>query len=484
MTGFRRRFAPLDIFSMNEVSRMEDGLMTVLEETGVRMDHARGLEVLAGAGCRVDKADNRVRIPSSLVRKCLGLCPKVFPVRARDPKNDLLLGGDTLYFVSGCGMQTVNPTTGEARPATQEEVVTGIRVLDGLDNLHIHMAFSPYFGWDGLPPVMGEPEMTAAKARNSTKVQKTGSTNDSEVFAIKMARALGCEILGLVNPSPPLTWYPEAAEALFRYCEARMPFHISSGATMGLTGPASIAGATITNSAEIMAGIVLAQLVSPGARVWVGNFVNAANMATGSIAFGSIGNSLTQLAFNQLWRRYGIPMWSATPAYSSARRIDFQLGYEKGIAAILAGIAGSNAIHMHGGIHAELTWHPLQAVLDDDLAGIVGRAVEGAEVSDESLALELIRRVGPIPGHYIEEEHTANAWRALEYMPKAADRRSAHEWEAGGRKGALEIAHERMERILSTHVPVRLSATQDAAIDDILREARSYYAQKGLCPQA
>jgi len=482
MKGFTRRFPPLDILSPEEVSRLDEGLMRTLETTGVRMDHPRGRDILADAGCRVDISDNRVRVPEWLVRKSVALCPHSFPVRARDPGNDVVIGGDTLYFVSACGMQTVDPLTGEARPATRREAIDGIRVLDALDNLHIHMAFAPYFGWEGLAPVMGEPEMTAAKARYSSKVQKTGSTNGSEVFAIRMARALGCEVLGLVNPSPPLTWYAEAVDALLHYCEAGMPFHVSSGATMGLTGPASIIGATITNSAELMVGIVLAQLVNPGARVWVGNFVNAANMATGSIAFGSIANSLTQLAFNQLWRRYGVPTWSATPAYSSARRIDFQLGYEKGIAAILAAVAGSHAIHFHGGIHAELTWHPIQAVLDDDVAGIVGRAVEGAGASEDSLALDLIARVGPVPGHYLEEEHTAAFWRSLEYLPRAADRRSAHVWDAEGRKGAVDLARERMEHLLRTHEPVPLNAAQEAALDEILREARSFYAAKGLCP--
>jgi trimethylamine--corrinoid protein Co-methyltransferase len=478
--GFRRRFPPLGIFTDEQIEEIHGGLLGVLERTGVRMDHARGLEVLQGAGCRIDRANNRVRFPADLVERSLALCPKSFPVRARDPKNDLLLGGDTLYFVSGCGMNTVDLATGEARRATKEETIDGIRVLDALENLHIHMAFAPYFGWEGLSPLMGEPEMTAAKARFSTKVQKTGSTNDSELFAIKMARIMGCDILGIVNPSPPLTWYPDAVEALLRYCEAGLPFHISSGASMGITGPASIAASTITNSAELVAGIVLAQLIKPGARIWVGNFVNATDMATGSIAFGSIGNSLTQATFNQLWRRYGVPVWSATPAYCSSKRIDFQSGYEKGIGALAAAVCGSHAIHMHGGLHAELTWHPVQAVLDDDIAGMVGRFLEGAETTEEALALDLIDRVGPIPGHYLEEEQTALTWRTLEYIPKSADRRALHDWRQEGKMGAVEIATERMANLLSHHEPSPLPPSQDEAIEEVLREARSYYRQKGL----
>lgn len=386
MKGFVRKFKSLEMLSEEQVESIHQGTLQVLEETGIRFEHEKAMDIFEANGCKVDRERKRVCFPATLVEKCLSLCPRSFSVKAREPKHDLVIGGDTLYFISGCGTNTVDLDTWESRPATKKETIEGIKILDALDNLHLFLAFSPYFGWEGLPPVMGEPEMTAAKAKYSTKVQKTGSINDSEVFAIKMAKALGCEVLGLVNPSPPLTYYSEAAEAIFRYTDADLPFHVSSGATIGLSGPASIIGSTVTNNAELIAGVVLAQLLKPGTRVWVGNFVNAANMRNGSLAFGSIANSLTQIVFNQIWRRYGIPVWSATPAYSSAKKIDFQCGYEKGIAAILAAVSGSHAIHMHGGVHGELTYHPVQSILDDDIAGMVGHFLSGLERDTEDTA--------------------------------------------------------------------------------------------------
>ncbi len=480
MKGFRRSFSPLEILSRQQIDAMREGTLQILAGTGIRMEHARGREVLYEAGCHVDRATNRVRIPADVATRCLSLCPRTFRVRALDPGNDILIGGDALYFVSGCGLNTVDISTWQARPATRQETIDGIRVLDALENLHLFLAFSPYFGWQDLPPVMGEPQMTATKARFSAKVQMTGSTNDSEVFAIKIARVTGCDVLGIVNPSPPLTWYGEAVEALFRYCEADIPFHVSSGGTMGLTAPASIAGAVIATSAELMTGIVMAQTLRPGARVWVGNFVNAANMTNGSIAFGSIASSLTQAAFNQLWRAFGVPVWGAGPAYSSAKSMDFQCGAEKAMAAILAGVCGSHAIHMHGGLHAELTWHPLQAILDDDIAGMVGRFLQGVETTPEALALDTIARVGPIPGHFLEEESTLLGWKSVDYIPRAADRTSAGDWIAQGKRSAVDLARQRLEDILARQTPALLSADQDRAIEEILREARIYYEQRGL----
>lgn len=480
MDGFRWTFPAFEILSAEQAEELHRGVLQVLEETGVRIDHARGRSVLHDAGCRVDSATGRVRFPPSLVESTLALCPKRFRVRALDPKNDITIGNEALYFMSSCGKDTIDLTRGEARPATHQETLEGIRVLDALEHLHFFGSFSPYFGWQGLPPVMSEPEMTAAKARLSAKVQMTGSTSDSEIFAIKIAKAVGCEIMGIVNPSAPLTWYRETVETLFRYCEADVPFHIASGGTMGLTAPASIAGAVITNCAELIPGLVLAQILRPGARVWVGNFLNTPNMANGAIAFGSIANSLTQAAFNQFWRHSGVPVWGIAPAFSSAKSIDFQCGTEKAMAAILAAVFGSHAIFMHGGVHAELTWHPLQAILDDDIAGMVGRFLQGIEITPDALALQVINQVMSGSGNFLEDDHTLRNWKSIEYIPRTADRLSTGEWTAQGKKGALQRAEARMQEILAHQELSYLSNDQSEAIEEVLREARSYYRQKGL----
>jgi trimethylamine--corrinoid protein Co-methyltransferase len=70
---------------------------------------------------------------------------------------------------------------------------------------------------------------------------------------------------------------------------------------------------------------------------------------------------------------------------------------------------------------AELTYHPVQSILDDDIAGMVGRFAEGVEVSEETMALGLIEKVGPSPGHYLDKEHTIKWWRKEQFIPKAAD---------------------------------------------------------------
>ncbi len=123
----------------------------------------------------------------------------------------------------------------------------------------------------------------------------------------------------------------------------------------------------------------------------------------------------------------------------------------------------------------------MQAILDDDIAGMVGRAVEGVEVNDETIALDLINEVGPAPGHYLAKAHTRKWWKKEQFVPKAADELTLPQWEKIGKKGCLDYAKERMEEILATHkVDPPLTPKQEQDIEDILKEAREYYRRKGL----
>ena len=114
---------------------------------------------------------------------------------------------------------------------------------------------------------------------------------------------------------------------------------------------------------------------------------------------------------------------------------------------------------------------------------MIGRFIEGVVVNDETLAINLINEVGPIPGMYLDKSHTRKWWKSEQVMPKSADTLGIPEWMEKGKKSAIDYAKERMETILSTHKPVPLSTRQEAEIERILKEARDYYRKKGLISQ-
>ena len=377
-------------------------------------------------------------------------------------------------------MQTIDLDSYEPRVPTRKENYDAVTVLDSLPNLDLLGPYTPYFGFEGIPQAMSIPESIASRLRNSTKALVGGSLNGSEVFTIQMAQALGTEILHAISASPPLTWYHQPIEALYRIVAAGFPMRIVGGQMFGGTAPATLSGALVTNNAEIILAVVVAQLLKPGTRIIVDDFVSPLNMKTGSPAFSDIGISLHHAAFNQVWRSYGLPMCNLSCGYINSKRIDYQTGYEKAISVVLSAVSGTSYIGMHGSVSAELTFHPLQAILDDDVAGMIGRFLEGLQVNDETLALDLINQVGPVPGMYLDKEHTRKWWSKEQYVPVAADRLTYTTWKESGKKSCLDYAGDRMEEILATHRCTPLSPGQEEDIKRILEDATLYFKEKGL----
>jgi trimethylamine--corrinoid protein Co-methyltransferase len=480
MKGFRRNFRPLEILTEEQVESIHRGALTVLQETGIRFKSRKALDLFKQNDCDVDYESMVVKFRPALVEECLRKTPSVFLFKSRDPHRDLVIGGNTTYFSATPGMNTVDLETWKARKATKRETIDALTVLDALENVHFISPYTPYFGFEGVPDVMIIPEMVAAKIKHSTKIQQTGYQKDCEIFNIQMAKAAGTEVQGMMEASSPLMFDEDAVESAFRYVEAGFPMHITSGIVMGGTSPATLAGSVVMSLAETIAGVTMVQLHKPGTRITPNNFVFPQNMKTGSPFFGNIGISLHVCAFCQLWRKYEVPVKVGSGSFTNSKEIDFQAGYERSMFAVIAALSGANIIQLHGGIHAEITSHPIQAILDDDVAGMVGRFLEGITVTDDTLAIDLIHKVGPLPGFFLEERHTREWWKKEQYFPKAADILSYPEWETRGKKSALDYAKDRMEAILSTHRPLPLTASQEQEIARILEEAYESYKKRDL----
>lgn len=478
--GFTRKIKPLEILTKEEIEMIHRATLDVLERTGVRFEQEEALKFLEEAGCIVDYKNKRVRFPSSLVEESIRKCPSSFYVKARDPKDDLRIGGNTLYFMSFAGLRTCDPRTGETRVPTLKENDEAVIISDALENLDCFPSYTPYFEIEGVEPCMLCPVSTASRIKYSTKISRSAQIADAPIWDIKMAQVVGMQMLGNMEASPPLTYYEDATKAAFKFGEVGFPVFIAGGGVMGGTAPATVAGATVTNNAELLAAVTMLQLIRPGIGIIANDFVFPMDMRSGSVRFGSLGCALHQIAFNQIWRGYyGIPTANAAAGASNSKLIDYQNAYEKTFVALTAALSGANLIAFHGGVTAELSYHPIQAILDDDIAGLIGRTVEGVEVTMETMAVDLINEVGPIPGYFLNKEHTRKWWKKEQFIPKSADTLSYPEWLSKGRKTAIEYAKERMREILATHKPTPLPEDQAREIDKILEEAKAYYKKMG-----
>ena len=478
--GFRRTFKPLEIATEEDINAIHKGTLEVLWKTGVLVEHDRALQLFKKKGCSVDLDERRVRIPPAVVEDCLRKAPSIFCVKARDPRDDLVIGGDTVYFTPFPGMQTVDIKTWQPRTPTRKEYYDYIKLIDALPNVHFFTCY-PYFGFKDVPEVMKIPEGIAAKIRNSTKVNLCCYANDCELFTVKMVKAIGgMEAFGAGHSAPPLSFSHEMMESFFRYLEADFPIWAGGGPVMGGTTPVTIAGSMVVTNAEMVAYVVFTQLFKPGARVMVHDYALPINMRTGAPNFGAIEAFIHQAIFNQIWRRYGVPSVATSAGLVSSKKIDFQCGYEKAFSSLIAALTGAHVIQFAGGIYGELEAHPIQALLDNDIAGMVGRFLQGAEVNNDTLALDVIGEVGPIPGHYLSQQHTREWWKKEFFFPEAADRLTLPEWLKGGKKDCLDYARNRVDEIVASHKPIPLTNAQEREMERILKEEREYYRKEEL----
>ena len=151
---------------------------------------------------------------------------------------------------------------------------------------------------------------------------------------------------------------------------------------------------------------------------------------------------------------------------------------------LLSALAGGHVQMYQGGSSVELLYSPELAVMEDDVAGWIGGVLEGPIFDDETLAIDLINEVGPIPGHYMAQAHTRKWWDKEDAFPQVADTESYASWITTGKRDMLDRAKEKVAEILETHRPTPLSDPQEEAIDDVLAEARSYYRGKGMISDA
>ncbi|MCK5635396.1 MAG: trimethylamine methyltransferase family protein, partial [Anaerolineales bacterium] len=195
LNGFVRTFKPLEMLTEEQIEATHRAVLDVLENTGVKMQHPEALKLFEVNGAKVDYESEHVWIPPALVEDSLRRAPSSFRMRARDPENDLIVGGNTVYFVPFPGMQSLDLGTWEQRTVSRQEYYEGVTVLDALESVHAIENYTPYFGFEGVPQVMAIPEGVVAQIRNSSKcIFSIGRSQGCEKYIIQIANEIGMEV--------------------------------------------------------------------------------------------------------------------------------------------------------------------------------------------------------------------------------------------------------------------------------------------------
>jgi len=468
---------PLNILTDDEVKRIHYGALEVLSKTGVVFQHKKALEILGDAHCDVDVKKERVRFPNYLVEESLRKCPKRVILRGMTPDYDVVVGDPYVHFASCAAMDTLDLEIMDRKTPTLEDHVIMAKVLDYLDTVHI--SSGPYSNIDGVPDILIYPERFAVTIRHSSKPSITAGIAGTESWTIQLAQVVGQNPAAHVQCSPPLTASSDKIECLFHFLEAGFPILPGTGLAMGMTSPVTLAGSLVQQLAEVLSIVVLVQLVKPGAEVIAKSRIEPADMRTGTVAEGGVEKTIADAAWNQIWRGYQIPRFHVV-ASTDSKVPDFQYGMEKALHFLFSALTGSNIIAGIGGVYDELTASPVVAVMDNELARRVGKIIEGIDVNEETLAVDVINEVGPIPGQFLSTSHTRTFWKSELLIPQLWDRTGYEAWVQRAKKTALDYAKEKYQEILETHKPRPLTAAQEQKIDRMLQEARQLYRNRSV----
>jgi len=476
----RLRGGQYQILSQEEVERIHNASLQILKRTGIKSRQQEILQIFSDAGAEVDFEQGRVRIPPSLVEDAINKAPSKIILCGRDEKNDLILEDKKVYFgTGGAALNVLDLQTGKLRRALLQDIANIARLVDALDNIHFFIR--PVVAQDIPQEFLDVNKYYAALSNTSKHVMGSAYSVKSALEVIGMAEKIigGKEalqkrpIISFITSwmKSPLALDDSTTSILIRIAKERVPVALSSAPMAGSTSPVTLAGTLAQVNAEQLSGIVLTQLVSPGTPVLYGAIPSVADMSSMSFLCGAVELGVLNIAAAQLAHYYDIPFY-AWAGLTESKIPDVQAGYEKAVTALLVGLAGANYIHNSAGmLESTTTVAYEQYVIDNEIIGMVMRTLRGIEINEDTLALEVIDKVGP-GGNFLAESHTVSHMRSEFFFPKVSDRSNREKWLAEGGKDARQRAREIAINILATHKPLAIPCEVDKEIRSLVKGLR------------
>ncbi len=465
------------IFNVLSSGQIEDIVSTaynILERAGVEVNDDEILGLLKDAGCIVK--GKRVFIPSYLVNECVALAPRKISMSSRNGELAMVLEKDRIYFGTGSdAVFILDSLTGERRKWLVKDIEDGAKIVDFLPNLDFHMSIGLTAN---VPGMTYDRYQFLAMMKNTEKPLVLTTVDDKGLediynmcciisggednFRLKPFIALYSE------PITPLTHAKEALGKLKFAARNSIPNVYTPAPNAGATAPVTLAGTIALGAAEYLSGIVIAQLIRKGAPVIGGGTLFAMDMSTGVASYGSTENYLMDAAMTEVCKYFGLPVFSLAGC-SSSKVFDGQATLESMFGTLSAALSGANLIHDVGYLEDGLCGSFEQVVLTDEIIGMVKRYISGIKVDRNTLALDIIEKVGP-GGNFLSEEHTFANFKSEMFMPQLMDRNVYAKWRDSGAKTLEVRVNEKVRDILSSYKPEAIEDKKLAAIDEYMRK--------------
>jgi trimethylamine--corrinoid protein Co-methyltransferase len=438
-----------------DVKQIDDTAHNILEEVGIHICDGVFLDRMKSAGATIDYDKGRVYFPAGLLAEVLDLASSRFTLHSRDGQNDMPLGDGKVYFTNGGRVfRLFDAATGDYRLTTLKDVAQTAKLVNHLKHLDSYIIACQ--AHDLAPQNYHLNDFY--HAFNCTTKHVMGGCDNLE--GIRQVWELASFIAGgedkfrerpfasvIANQISPLTIESNTLKILDFCVKHGIPVTCAPAPIAGATSPATLAGTLAQMHAEALAGVAIAQVLLPGAKVLYGAVPTVIDLRGMELAMGSVEMGMMNAAAVQLAKLYQLPVY-ASAGVSEAKRPDIQAGCEKGLNILLVGMAGADYIHLAAGmLDSGNAISYEQYVIDDEVIGMVKRVLAGIRVNKETLGFDVIKKVGP-GGNYVTEDQTIEHMMDEFFYPNPSVRLNFDIWQEAGRPDMLSRAAIQVRQIL------------------------------------
>ena len=465
-------------FSHEELSKIHDASIDLLETVGVRFDDDEAVNLFKSNGFKVD--GKTVFFTEKSIRRALDTAPSHFQLVARDPAKSVAIGGDDFALVPGYGASFITSNGGLQREATLDDYHKFCQLVQTSEVINVN-GFLMVSPWD-LQAETAHLEMLYANIVFCDKpFMGSPLSRDAARDCINMLGVVwgGLEKLkemtvtvSLITPLSPFRYTAEMAGAIIELARYNQACILGALVMAGSSGPMSLAGLLAQQNAEILAGVTLTQLVNPGAPVIVGVTSAIMDMRTGCLAMGSPEVVRLTSATIQMAKFYNLPARGGC-SNTDAHLADAQAGLESALTLMTAIRNGSNfVLHAAGilGSYSAMSFEKF--IIDEELCCMVIETLRPIEITDESIDTNFIKEVG-IGGDYLIQNKTLEQCRTAFFLPNLVNRSGYSGWQEDGHKRVDEKAIEVLDDRLSSYVKPDIDPQIEKGLRDYIQKRKN-----------
>lgn len=466
-----------------EIEMIHQNSLKILSEIGFKIPNNEILSLLEKNGCSINYETQKAKVDPILTEDVIKKIPKNFSIIPTLEKNKICFNDGNLKLNMDTTPDIIELLENRKRRGTLEDTLKGIAVGNYLKNIN---NVSAYCLPDDIPPKVADVVcyrnlFTYSKKPVSTWIYSSESAN----YIIEMAKVVYGGLEGLKRCKPisyfsesisPLSFASHTLEIMVKFAKYGLPIFLGPMVTAGGSGPATLAGTISLQNAEVLMGMVIIHLLNPEQPVVHAGLSHLLDMRTGICSYGSPEQTLLAVGITQLARKYGLSA-CCNVHISDSNCCDFQRGYEAAASASFAIAAGAEMLNVYGygpggvvgsGVGLSLE----QMIIDNEGFSYLSRIRKGFEVNDNTLAFDIINKVG-IGGTFLPEEHTFDNFRKEHWEWDLFLRQNYPKWEKEGSKDILHRAKEKLDKILKKEFPPKpvLEDKKIKELKDIENEA-------------